>query len=89
MKLSRKDILLVIIKNEYGACTEKDLILLNVWYNSLDNELPFKDSPSPNINKKKEAIWSTINSKIGEENNTSTFTPKNISLTTFHVWQLY
>ena len=76
MKNDKNDILLAIIKNEYEACTEKDLILLNVWYNNLDDEFPFKDFRTININKKKAVIWSAINSKIGEETNVLAFPHK-------------
>lgn len=69
MKYYSKNILSAIIKDEFEACTDNDSVLLNNWYDELDDDTIFKNLDINAIDQKKETIWSAIVLKIGEEKN--------------------
>lgn len=66
MTYNKKDITAIILKNEHGACTADELLLLDQWYNSLDNKALENNFNNSNRNLKKNNIWEAVNAKIDE-----------------------
>jgi len=66
MTYNKKDITAIILKNEHGACTADELLLLDEWYNSLDDKALADNFNNSNRNLTKNNIWEAVNAKIDE-----------------------
>lgn len=66
MTYNKKDIMAIILKNEHDACTPDELLMLEQWYNSLDDKTLADNFNNSNKNLKKNNIWEAINVKIDD-----------------------
>jgi|GEM_PF-3344931 len=66
MIYNKKDITAIILKNEHDACTADELLLLDQWYNSLDDKALEDNFNNSNKNLTKNNIWEAVNAKIKE-----------------------
>jgi ferric-dicitrate binding protein FerR (iron transport regulator) len=64
MTFNKKDISALILKNEYDACTPEELLVLEQWYNSLDDKAKLENFDNSNKELKKNHIWEAVNAKI-------------------------
>ncbi|CAN5332242.1 hypothetical protein BH11BAC5_BH11BAC5_40710 [soil metagenome] len=66
MTYNKKDITTIILKNEHDACTADELLLLDQWYNSLDDKSLEHNFNNSNKTLQKNNIWEAVNDKIKE-----------------------
>ncbi len=68
MRYDKNYIAGIIIKNEHDACSSEELLILEKWYQSLDDNTQQLDAPAiQDLVKNK--IWSEITSKIDAKEN--------------------
>ena len=60
------DITAILLKNEHDVCTSEELLVLEQWYSSLDDNGHADKFDNSAKNVKKKNIWKTVNAKIDE-----------------------